>query len=241
MKYNSVFTGPIRLRTGKYLLIAVITTSLFVLSSCNSTTVLQANFNNDNIGSPPASVQAVGTVQLNNGSGSITVVSAPNASLPSNKWARISHPGAPTPETTLTGRFSQFLGIGQYGLICSLHIPSGAEVVTVQFETFFLNGSFMHLDFMPEGNVRIDDSNVRFGHFSRDRNFVLSVSLNITSTSGTAQISITGPGTSGSIATNIQPALLPLARQFGAVKFWVGFQHRATFFVDDILVTRKNS
>lgn len=59
---------------------------------------------------------------------------------------------------------------GKYGLICSMHIPRGAGVVTVQFETFQHNADFMHLDFMPEGDVSIDDGNVRFGHF-QNKNF----------------------------------------------------------------------
>ena len=215
--------------------------SVFVLNGCNSTTVLLANFKNDNIGSPPGATQPTGTVSLNTGSGSITVVAAPNANLPANKWALINHPSQPTPETTLTGRFSRFFGLGQYGLLASLHIPRNAGVVTVQFESFNQLGSFLHLDFMPEGDVRVDDNaNARFGHFPRDTNFVLSVSLNITSTTATAEITLLGPGASGNRTVNVQPILLPVARQFGAVKFWVGFQHRASFFVDDIVVTRKN-
>jgi len=213
--------------------------SLFLLTSCGSTTVLLVNFKNDAVGSAPASAQPTGTVSINNGSGSIVVVNAPAAGMPVNKWGRIIHHTAPSPETTLTGNLTR-VGPGKYAFLCSMHIPSGAGVVTVQFETVNSSGSFFHLDFMPENNIRIDDGSTRFGTFPRDANFVLAVNLNITSTTTTIETTLLGTGASGNQTTNLTGGAASAARQFGAVKFWVGFQHNATFFVDDILVTRKN-
>ncbi|HET6724373.1 MAG TPA: hypothetical protein VFH07_16550 [Chitinophagaceae bacterium] len=224
----------------KFYLLLIATLSIILLYSCKAPTVLLANFKNDNIGSPPGPTQPTGTVSLNPGSGLITVVAAPIASLPSNKWALISHPAQPAAETTLTGRFTQS-GPGKYGLLCSMHIPSNAGVVTVQFEAASPLGSFMHLDFMTEGDLRIDDDNaLRFGQFPRDKNFVLSVKLEITASSATVEFSLLGDGASGNKIVNVKPVFLNVAKQFGAVKFWVGFQHNASFFVDDIVVTRKN-
>lgn len=230
------------LRRTTYLLGLFSFAVLFFSGSCNSTTVLLSNFKNDTVGSPPAPTQPTGTVSVSPGAGSVTVVAAPNPDLPANKWAHISHPTAPSPETTLTGDFEGQTGIGNYSLIASMFIPADAEVVTVQFETLVSpqpHLSFFHIDFMPEGDVRIDDGAVRFGHFPRDKSFVLQVNLNITPTTATAEVTLLGGEASGNITADIQPVLLPLARQFGAVKFWVGFQHEASFFVDDILVTRK--
>jgi hypothetical protein len=87
--------------------------------------------------------------------------------------------------------------------------------------------------------VRVDDGTVRFGHFPRDQSFVLQVNLDITATTATAEVTLLGGSASGNTTVNIQRALLPLARQFGAIKFWIWFQHKACFFVDDILVARK--
>lgn len=228
------------------LLVGTLLGLLLLSTACNSTTVLQANFSSDAAGSPPASAQATGTVLLDPGAGSITVVDAPAPGLAANKWARISHPTAPSPQTGLRGTFSRFDGAGDYGLLASMYIPSGTQVVTVQFETFTPQSSgnfpsFLHLDFMPEGDVRIDDSSVRFGHFPRDQSFVLSVNLVITATSATAHITLLGTGASGSIDVPVNPSFLVLARQYGGVRFWMGFQWTGTFFVDDIIVTRKNS
>lgn len=215
---------------------------LLLLSACTSTTILLSNFSSDTIGSPPAPAQATGTVSVDPGSGSVVIVAAPNPQLPSNKWAQINHPVAQSQQTTLTGDLVQPTGIGNYGLIASVFIPSGAGVVTVQFETLVSpqpHLSFFHLDFMPEGDVRIDDGAVRFGHFPRDQSFVLQVNLSITATTATAEVTLLGGTASGNKTVNIQPIFLPLSRQFGAVKFWVGAQHQASFFVDDIVVTKK--
>lgn len=224
------------------LLFLVSLTGLFLHAGCTSTTVLLSNFKNDAIGSPPAPAQPTGTVSVSPGAGSVTVVAAPNSDLPANKWAHISHPTAQSAETTLTGDFDGQTGVGDYSLLASIYIPSGAGVVTLQFETLVSpqpHLSFFHIDFMPEGDVRIDDGAVRFGHFPRDRTFAVQVHLIITQTTATAEVTLLGGEASGNTTVNIQPLFLPLARQFGAVKFWVGFQHEASFFVDDILVTRK--
>jgi hypothetical protein len=227
--------GP--LRVGSLLLL------LFLSTACNSTTVLLANFNSDNVGSPAASTQATGTVSLDPGAGSVTIVAAPAPALPADKWVQISHPTTPSPQTGMRGVFARFDGVGNYWLLASLYIPDGTGAVTVQFEPFIEPNEyfgFMHLDFMPEGDVRIDDGPVRFGHFPRDLAFVLSVNLVITATTATAHISLIGEGTSGSIDVSVNPSLLSAARQFGAVRFWMGFQWQGSFFVDNILVTRRN-
>ena len=225
---------------GKFYLPVIAFLSIILLYSCKATTVLLANFKNDNIGSPPGATQPTGTVSLNAGSGLITVVASPLPAQPSNKWALISHPAQPAQETTLTGRFTQS-GTGKYGLLCSMHIPGNAGVVSVQFEAANPLGSFIHLDFMAEGDLRVDDDNaLRFGQFPRDKNFVLSVNLDITGSAATVEFSLLGDGASGNKIVNVKPAFLNVAKQFGAVKFWIGFQHNASFFVDDIVVTRKN-
>ncbi len=219
----------------------LIPAAFLLVSSCKSTTVLLANFNNDHIGSPPAPNQATGTVSVTSGGGSV-IVTSPNDTIKSKKWCGISHPFNNSDPTELTGNFTQF-GKGKYGLLASLYIPV-TEVVTVQFEASKQSplpfGPFLHLDFMPEGDVRIDDGTHRFGQFPRNQNFVLSVNLNITDVAATAEITLLGANASGNTTVQISQNVLPLARHFGAVKFWVGFQHRATFFVDDIIVTRKN-
>lgn len=221
-------------------LLLLIACSVLLFSACSSSTVLLANFKNDNIGSPPSSTQPVGTLTVNPGSGLITIVSAPpTGPQNANKWALITHPAQPAAETELTGNFTKW-GLGSYGLLASLHIPSNSGVVSVQFEAANPLGSFMHLDFMPEGDVRIDDNNnVRFGTYPKDANFVLSVKLDITKDSAIVETTLLGAGASGNKTVSVNPLFMPAAKQFGKCKFWIGFQHNSSFFVDDIVVTKK--
>lgn len=213
------------------------------VGGCTSTTVLLANFNGNTAGAPPAAAQSVGSVSLDPGAGTVTVVSAPASGLPNNTWVRIHHPTAPSPQTAMRGDFSRFDGVGSYSLLASLFIPSDSGIVTLQFEPFGAGpasyANFLHFDFMPEGDIRVNDG-ARFGRYPRDRAFVVSVRLNITETGASAAIRLFGQGTSGEREVTVQPNLLGLARRFGAVRFWMGFQSRGAFFVDDILVTRRN-
>jgi len=232
--FNSINTGIRKM----YLLFCLGMIAM-LLYSCESTTVLLANFNLESVGSPPNTAQPTGTLTLNKGSGLITVVTAPPGVTTPNKWALISHPAQPAPETELIGNFTQW-GMGSYGLLCSMNIPSSSGVVSVQFDAATGLGSFMHIDFMPEGDLRIDDNeSLRFGTYPRGANFVLSVALVITETTATADITLLGDGASGNKLVTVNPALLTVAKQFGKCTFWVGFQHNSSFYVDDILVTRK--
>ncbi len=201
----------------------LIVSALFLLSSCGGTRVLQANFGNDNINAAPATNQAVGTVAgARSGAAEIKVVGSPAAGLAENKWVLITHPDAPTPETTFTGRFSRRFASGRYGILASLFIPAGAGVVTIQFESVSPAADFFHLDFMPpgdpRGDIRInDDENMRFGHVSRDKTFVVSMSIIVSATAMTANINVIGEGTSGNRVVTIPESLRTIVERFEAV------------------------
>jgi len=216
---------------------------LLGMTACDATTVFLAKFESDTVGSPPAPAQATGTVKIDEGGGSVRVVDPPLATLPQNKWVRIRHQAAPSPETGMHCRFTGPSGLGKYSLLASLYIPGDAGVVNVNFETDQLGGNFvhfLHLDFMTEGDVRVDDGPVRFGHFPRNQAFELSVNLDITANKATAQIALLGGAASGSKKVTVNPTFLAPAKVFNTVQFGIGFQHKGSFFVDEILVTRQN-
>ncbi len=131
-------------------------------------------------------------------------------------------------------------GLGNYGVLASFVIPSTTKgIVSLAFQPDFNQEvRFLHIDFMPEGNVRVDDGATRFGQFPKDKNFTVSVKLAITSTTATAEITLFGTGASGSTTVNVDPLLMVPARRFGAVRPFMGFQQPGTFFVKDIIVTR---
>lgn len=223
------------------LMISALLAALFSLGACQSTTVLLANFNTEAIGAPPAVNQPTGTVAFSDGSGSVRVSSSPTGATPGNDWLHISHPTQPAPETVMRAQFDSYHGTGKYGLLASLFIPSGTGAVTLTLESF--NGTiqstadFIHFDFMPDNTVRINDVDAsRFGSFPRNQAFVVSVQVDNGATPPTATISLLGSGTSGS-----QTVTLPsIANQYGAVRFWMGFQWTGDFYVDDIIVSKRN-
>lgn len=222
----------VRLRN---VLVLAVLLALALSTSCNpsAVTVFQASFNNDTVGSPPAVNQSIGTLTFNAGAGKIKVVNTPAPGVTSTKWVQIT-------EDSLRCNFSRVDGPGNYGILASLVIPSTTTgIVSMSFQPDFdQQVNFMHIDFMPEGNVRVDDGPTRFGQFPKDKNFTVSVKLAITSTNATAEITLFGTGASGTQTVPVNPQLMVPARRFGAVRFFMGFQQRGTFFVKDIIVTR---
>jgi hypothetical protein len=213
---------------------------LILLPGCAAETMLLATFNSDAVGGPPSTAQSTGTVAVDPGGGTVRVSGPPPGTT--TNWVEISHPTAPSPQTALQGRFAQFKGDGTYGLLAALFIPKDCGVVTLQFEPFGQGPTtytnFMHLDFMPNNTVRLDDSSTVFGTFPREQFFTVSVSLNISASGATSHMALFGTGASGSLDYTVTGPLV-LARQFGGVRFWMGFQHTGKFKVDEILVTRN--
>lgn len=225
-----------RIGSGFFLLLLLIFTCGV---RCGSSQLLLANFNSDTIGAPPAANQPVGTVAVDQGAGTVRVAAPPPSAT--TNWVEITHPTPNSPQTALQGKFSQFRGVGRYGLLAALFIPSDTGVVTLQFEpaqngpTTYLN--FLHLDFMPNNTVRLDDSGTTFGTFPRNQFFTISVNLNIGDTASTAEMTLFGAGASGSLTYSVLPQFANLARQIGGVRFWMGAQHVGSFKVDDIVVS----
>jgi hypothetical protein len=226
---------------------------LLLLTGCGSVTLFQSSFDSNAVGAPPSHNQSTGTIDVSGAPGSVVIVSPPpNAT---GKWAQIQRvPGPETPVATMQCNLSQFQQDGSYSLLAVLYVPSGSGLATVEFDTSAQGGppstGFLHLDFgdftlnntVQKNTVRInDDGGQLFGTFPRDQFFTLAVNLEITSSSATAHMNLYGNGASGAKDLNIVTNLTPLflARQFGEVKFYMGFPWNGSFDVTTILVTRK--
>lgn len=215
------------------------------LTGCG-TTVFQSSFNSNAVGGAPSPNQATGTIQVSGGAGSVTIVSAPPNN--SGNWAQVRRGGAQDPVATMQCNFAKFQQDGTYSMLAVMFIPSNSGLATVEFDTSPQGGpasqGFLHLDFLQEsqGNkVRINDDDSRtFGHFPRDQAFTLSANLVISSTAATAHVDLLGTA-SGSQDINLVTSMTPLflARQFGAVKFFMGFPWSGLFDTTDIVITRK--
>ncbi len=151
-------------------------------------------------------------------------------------------PSADTGVAGFQGNFVASRGDGEYTFTTTVFMPTGSGVATIQCERFGQAAndvsSFFHVDLMPENNVRLDDDeNTRFGTFPRDQPFIVQLTLNINVGSPSAQVVLSGAGASGNAIRNISPAFIPIARQFGAIRAWMGFPHTGSFNATNIVVS----
>jgi hypothetical protein len=211
-----------------------------LLSGCG-TVVFQSNFNSNAIGAPPSPNQLVGTIQVGGDPSSVIVVAPPPGA--SGNWVQIQRSQQQQSVSTMLCTFApQSYGPGSYSLLVALFIPSSTSgLATVTFQTGSLaqppNQDFLHLDFMPDNKVRInDDGSTEFGTFPRDHLFTLAVTLDVTSSTATAHIGLLGAGASGTKDYDVTP--LFLAQQLGAVMVWMGWPWNGSFDATDILVTK---
>ncbi len=100
--------------------------------------------------------------------------------------------------------------------------------------------TFLHLDFMPDNRVRIDDDpGTLFGTFPSDQVFIVQVTLKIDASAATAHTILSGAGASGQADYTVISALHPVARQFGAIRLMMGFPSTGRFDATTIVVTRN--
>ena len=251
---NSADAGVSPLRTGatrragvgriRQLLLLGFFIALTTAGSCNSVTLFKSNFDATAVNQPPSPTQAVGTASIDGPAGSVLVVAAPPNAQPSGKWLQISRPTGPQ-VASFQGKLTQQPGNGTYVFSTALFMPqNNSGVATIQFEPFnqpvTSPSGFLHLDFLANNRVRIDDDDSTvFGQFPRNQVFLVQVTLNINGTSPNASIILSGAGASGQADRTVIPALRPQALQFGAVRIWMGFPHTGAFQATNVVVQRK--
>ena len=203
-------------------------------------TLFRSNFDTTPVGQPPSAAQEVGTAHLGGTPGSVTVIASPVATQ--GKWINlIERSGHFTAE--FQGLFSHNAGKGIYNFYATLFIPSGTAQSPSGASINFEGGGqqFLHLDFMENNRVRIDDDeNTEFGTFPRGQAFTVQVTLNITGASSTAHIYLSKSGASGEKDyTIVVPSIFAL--QFNAVWVWQGTQWTGGFDATNIVVTRERN
>jgi hypothetical protein len=217
--------------------------ALLLLPGCAKETLFQSNFDPTPDDQPPAAAQKVGTAALHGPPGSVLVIAPPVT--PSGKWVRISRPIPDSDIAGFQGNFSASRGDGKYTFSTTVFMPTGSGVATIQCEPFGQPvsdvSSFLHIDLMPDNKVRIDDQDApTLGTFFRDQPFIVQVTLDIKPSSSSAHIVLSGAGASGGTADRVvPPPFQAMARQFGAVRLWIGFPHLGRFAAMNVVVTRK--
>jgi hypothetical protein len=217
--------------------------ALFLLAGCSSETLFRSNFDPTPVGQPPAAMQSVGTAAIFGPMGSVIVIAPPVE--PSGKWLQVSRPNGGD-VAGFQGKFSMFRGVGVYTFSATMFLTPTSGVATIQFEEF--NNpvtslqSFMHLDFLQDNKVRIDDNDgTKFGSFPRNQPFIVQVTLDINAKASTAHIVLSGAGASGEHDHTVASPFQGMSQNFGAIRVWQGFPHTGAFDATTIAVTRKTN
>jgi len=219
--------------------------AITLLVSCKTETLFKSDFSATVDNQLPAHQQPVGTINASGLGGSVVVV--PSPVVTGGKWVKISRIADPSTITVMQCDFNKQAGTGLYNFSAIMFIPSGnTGPASVQFESFNQPigtlTSFLHLDFMTDNSIRIDDRDgTNFGHYPKDSAFIVQVTININATAPTAHIVLAGAGASGITDYNILSPFIGLAQSFGAVRFWMGFPWVGSFDATTILVTRRNN
>lgn len=218
---------------------AALAAAAFGLAGCNNETLFKSNFDQGVVGQKPAAAQAVGTAALDGPAGAVLISQVAGQN---GKWVKVTRGANQTSVSGFQGNVATFKGDGNYTFATTMFMPTGAGTSTVQFEKLGQPISqplaFLHLDFLPNNKVRIDDDEgTQFGVFPRDKPFLVQVTLNIGNPSSTAHVVLAGDGASGTADRTIQ--IQTLAHQFGAVRLWMGFPHTGSFHAANVSLTRK--
>ncbi|HMK26153.1 MAG TPA: hypothetical protein VK483_08995 [Chitinophagaceae bacterium] len=216
---------------------------ILLFTGCDSTTLFQSDFFPTPVNQPPPHIQKVGTADIDGPPGSVKVVAAPPTLT--GKWVQIGRYKEQPSVSGLKCNVSKFSGDGEYLFSTMLYIPSGCGTISVQFEpTGQPTGdltSFLHLDFMEDNRIRIDDIEAsKFGTFPRNQAFMLQVTLKINATLPTVHIVLAGVGTSGVKDYNIRSEYRSMARQFSAARIWMGWPYTGYFHAMTIVISRSN-
>lgn len=214
-----------------------------LLAACNDTTVFRSNFDQSPVGGPPAGNQGVGTAQ-SGPAAQVRIAEAPG--LP-GRWVSIGRPHADTNVAAFQGRIDGAVVQGRYTVTTTLLIPETTQgVATVQFERlvqpFNDPSGFLHLDFLPNGKVRIDDlDSTTFGTYPRGQPFIVQVKLDTAAAQPTANILLSGAGAEGETDRAIAGPFVARSREFGVVRIWMGFPHLGEFKAANVVVKRARN
>jgi hypothetical protein len=154
---------------------------------------------------------------------------------------RISRPIGPD-IAVFRGIFSHAGFDGVYNLSATLLMTSASGIASIGLDK--VSGTlyeFLHLDFMQNNKVRIDDIGPEFGSFPRGQPFLVQVTLKINSSqaNATAHMVLSGNGASGELDYTVKTPFQLWAGEFGAITVWQGFPNEGAFDATSIVVTRE--
>ncbi|MEO6819240.1 MAG: hypothetical protein ABI204_05895 [Ginsengibacter sp.] len=214
-----------------------LSTACILLGSCSEKSLFVSNFSANTQNQPPAHVQKVSTLDVITPG---TVIIAPSPVSVSGNWAKTIRTGTNSPNAGFNCNNLKMIGEGQFRFSAALFISGNSGLVTIDFLPDLPSGlSFLHIDFMQNNGLRLQDSQIIPGmRFPKDSIFIAQVTLKITSTEGTAHIALGGVGTAGTFDYNLNETELRLAKRFSKTELFIGYPWTGSFFATNIVTSQ---
>ena len=213
--------------------------AFLALAGCGTTVYLDKV--RGTVGQPPIP-PATGTSQVS--ATNAVIARHPLNRFSSDRWLRLSRTVATAGGGEYTANFTQNVANGKVGVDLVGVVPLSAPIMmTVHFESGPPQAGVpvMHIDLLPDGKIRIDDSTIA-GTFKFSNLVGFFITFNLTGSSPAADVLIRGGGNDASLTVPL-PANAS-TRGLGRVRIVAPFEGvnapNGHFFVNDIIAIRPN-
>jgi hypothetical protein len=229
---------PLKKRFRSYLV--VLQLSLIVLSGCGVSFVYQDRFDSTPIGEPPGPPE-IGTSSV---SGDVRIAPDPFDVMSPDHWLQLRRV-APLAlgEYVATLAVPVTAGAGTVALVG--YIPASAPItMSVYFDTpaFAPSLTLLHIDLLPNRNIRVNDSTVE-GTYVFDHSVGFLVSFDLGASPPTATLLIRGGGEDASATVEIPAPVAGFG--LGRVRLVAPFEGinspPGRFLINEVIATRPTS
>jgi hypothetical protein len=224
-----------------HLYLGILPLLLIFLYGCGADVVYRDNFDSTPIGEPPEPPQ-IGRSSV---SGDVLIAENPINDISSDRWLQLKR-------VDPVGTFAEYVATleepvttrGNVALVG--YIPSFAPItMTVYFDTpdFAPSLTLIHIDLLPNGNIRINDSTVE-GTYEFDTSIAFLVGFDLDTSPPTATLLVKGGAEDANATIEIPTASAGFG--LGRVRiltppfpFEDNDNLQGRFFIDDVIATRQ--
>jgi hypothetical protein len=214
--------------------------ALLVLSGCGVSLVYQDTFDSTPIGQPPGP-PALGTASV---SGDVRIAPDPFDATSSDHWLQLRRVH-PLQLGEYVATLTEPVTAGTGGVAFVGYIPAAAPItMSVYFDTpaFAPLGTLLHIDLLPNRNIRVNDNTVE-GTYVFNNTIGFLVSFNLGASPPTATLLIRGGAQDASTTVEIPAAVAAFG--LGRVRLVAPFEGinspPGQFLIDELVATRPTS
>jgi hypothetical protein len=217
----------------------IVLLSIAIISGCNTTSAYLDTFDSTPTGSPPQQPQ-IGTSTVN---GNVIVEGDPTNTNGADHWLQLTRP-MPTETASYIGTLKTPI-TAKGGIDFVSYVPSTSPIdVSVFFEPSSgpQGAPLLHVDLLPNGNIRLNDSNV-VGTFQFDHPVGFFITFDLKASPPTATVLIRGGGQDASTTVPVPASLagfgfgkIEVDAPFEGIKAKCGY-----FFINEFVATRATN